>query len=668
MAVNHYVVTPGDTWASIAQKLSPVGVTETQLILFASSLAMQNGMLTTGSLVPGRVLHVEDTTIPSLTPVTAAPPSPPRALNATAGNNQVVLTWSTPESNGGAPIIDYEILRGSTVINDGIGAGLTFTDASVSNETQYSYTVRAKNSAGTSPPSNIVTVTPAAPEPPKPPSSFVINETFNTSSTAVFTILRGNLTVSNGVLRASAANTEVDAYHNTVLSSSNHEVSAKFIIGSGLQANSWFAINARMAPTGLTYYSVETDQSRNTLVLLRVSNGSYTPLGSWTPTNWAASSSHTVRLSCNGSSIKVFADEVEVISVTDTGISDGTRVGVHCNVADVNHYAWDDFTANVLTVSPPQPPVSPAPAGDFYTKNGFIGRDGKRFVPLGVNGVAIADTIPPGDWWNDYGMGNMNGKAKQYRSFGFNFLRINQSRDFNVRPEQDWVQGTFNVIDTYTAEGVVCMPAYHAQGPGTNPTPAQLDANTDFQNYWNGIINRYKNNPMVWANPLNEPIGTEWHMWETVGNYQYDMMRSRGWTGMIVIDLPQWAQGINVGTQRMAAFMQGKTKCALGFHNYDMGDQTAAVQAAQAAGVPIIIGEYGETMTGGNRSSAVWVAENAQRLGIGAVAWWGAGVRDSMYVLRNRVGATWYDVNVPLTDFGQRLFTLAANQPAQPNL
>lgn len=265
-------------------------------------------------------------------------------------------------------------------------------------------------------------------------------------------------------------------------------------------------------------------------------------------------------------------------------------------------------------------------------------------------------------------MGIMNGKSQLYTQFGFNFVRFNDMRDYASGDFRDWQNGLFDTMDEYTARGVTVMPAYHRVGPGTNPTPASLDANSDFQSYWSEIIDRYKTNPNVWLNPLNEPIGTAWDQWETVGNYQYNLVRNKGWTGIVVIDLPQWAQRINVGTERMAAFVSGKYNVVLGFHNYDMGDQTSAVQAAQSAGVPILIGEYGETLGGGNRDSQVWVSENAYTLGIGAVAWWGAGNRNDDYVLRQQQGSTWYDTSIPLTDFGQRLFDLAANPPNQPSL
>jgi hypothetical protein len=39
-------------------------------------------------------------------------PNSPKTLVATAGNAQVVLTWSPPQNDGGASITNYSVYRG----------------------------------------------------------------------------------------------------------------------------------------------------------------------------------------------------------------------------------------------------------------------------------------------------------------------------------------------------------------------------------------------------------------------------------------------------------------------------------------------------------------------------------------------------------------------------
>src|SRR5205807_332875 len=44
----------------------------------------------------------------------ATPPGAPQGLSATAGDATVTLTWSAPSSNGGSPITNYRIYRGTS--------------------------------------------------------------------------------------------------------------------------------------------------------------------------------------------------------------------------------------------------------------------------------------------------------------------------------------------------------------------------------------------------------------------------------------------------------------------------------------------------------------------------------------------------------------------------
>src|SRR5439155_5462375 len=102
-----------------------------------------------------------------------APPAPPRApqgLAATAGDATVTLTWSAPNSNGGSPITNYRIYRGTSSTGETllatIGNVLTYSDTSVTNGVTYYYQVSAVNGAGEGPRSNEASATPSPPPPP----------------------------------------------------------------------------------------------------------------------------------------------------------------------------------------------------------------------------------------------------------------------------------------------------------------------------------------------------------------------------------------------------------------------------------------------------------------------------------------------------------------------
>src|SRR5437660_955282 len=106
----------------------------------------------------------------------SAPPTPPSAptnLVATAGNAQVGLTWQAPASNGGSPITNYRIYRGTSSNGETllatIGNVLTYTDTAVTNGVTYYYQVSAVNGAGEGPRSNEASATPSPPPPPNAP-------------------------------------------------------------------------------------------------------------------------------------------------------------------------------------------------------------------------------------------------------------------------------------------------------------------------------------------------------------------------------------------------------------------------------------------------------------------------------------------------------------------
>jgi len=109
----------------------------------------------------------------------AGPPTAPQGLGASPGDATVTLTWSAPSSNGGSPITNYRIYRGTSsngeTLKTTIGNVLTYTDTTVTNGVTYYYQVSAVNSAGEGPRSNEASATPSAPPPPPSPPSAPTN-------------------------------------------------------------------------------------------------------------------------------------------------------------------------------------------------------------------------------------------------------------------------------------------------------------------------------------------------------------------------------------------------------------------------------------------------------------------------------------------------------------
>ncbi len=81
-------------------------------------------------------------------------PSAPTGVTATAGSNSALVSWTAPTATGGDPVTGYTV----TAIGDSGNESCTSATASctvtgLTNGTNYTFTVTATNSAGTSPPS-----------------------------------------------------------------------------------------------------------------------------------------------------------------------------------------------------------------------------------------------------------------------------------------------------------------------------------------------------------------------------------------------------------------------------------------------------------------------------------------------------------------------------------
>lgn len=90
------------------------------------------------------------------TPVTV--PSAARSLTARSGNGQITLDWRAPAFDGGLPVTNYTIYRGSSPGGQTpfleLGDVLSHADTGLTNGVTYYYRVTATNAIGEGPPSN----------------------------------------------------------------------------------------------------------------------------------------------------------------------------------------------------------------------------------------------------------------------------------------------------------------------------------------------------------------------------------------------------------------------------------------------------------------------------------------------------------------------------------
>ena len=83
--------------------------------------------------------------------------------DASPCDDQLILTWNPPLSDGGSSIIGYTIYRQDRILPIAQGATSPYTDTDgITNGAQYCYTVKAVNVRGVGPESSLVCFTPAA--------------------------------------------------------------------------------------------------------------------------------------------------------------------------------------------------------------------------------------------------------------------------------------------------------------------------------------------------------------------------------------------------------------------------------------------------------------------------------------------------------------------------
>ena len=106
------------------------------------------------------------------TPATV--PSAPPGIAVAAGDTTVTVSWTTPASNGGSPIVDYQLEASSdagttwVAVTDDASTANSAVATGLSNDTAYVFRVRAVNNVGSSnwsPTSAAAIPTAAAPAP-----------------------------------------------------------------------------------------------------------------------------------------------------------------------------------------------------------------------------------------------------------------------------------------------------------------------------------------------------------------------------------------------------------------------------------------------------------------------------------------------------------------------
>ncbi len=325
-----------------------------------------------------------------------------------------------------------------------------------------------------------------------------------------------------------------------------------------------------------------------------------------------------------------------------------------------------DFGPHLAGIAPLSP--SPVATGAFYVQgNKIYSPDGTPFLVKGV--TAIYGRFAGGDA-QGIGLSNYRHARRDLdllKQMRVNFVRIIVSADYAALPPDnpnyvaEYMQELDNVVQWSTMRGMVVEVAN-----------AQTRTFATGLQFVKQLAERYKNNPYVWLEPMNEPncspdTGNEakcqdWGYWQQQQVRYIQAIRNAGMNSPIIVNTIGWSWDLS----QVGSYPLHDNNIIYGAHRYpnpathftfNAADQASCdtMWANLAAQFPIIVDEVGAE---NNRQTylawdqkfidyvAAWVNT---REGAGAVAfvyYWSDGnsmTEDSQHGVRNQWGNIFYD-------------------------
>jgi mannan endo-1,4-beta-mannosidase len=321
-------------------------------------------------------------------------------------------------------------------------------------------------------------------------------------------------------------------------------------------------------------------------------------------------------------------------------------------------------------------------APQFHARNGVIyDPSGNLFVPVGANlGTNLAF-----DW---------RGTAKTHGvdavAWGWNCVRLNILSTDNVG--YSWLANNaggipafLNYLDTIVQEYTSLGIAVHC-GAHDDPKTSGLNQTT-FENqmvtFWAAAAAKWKDNPYVWYNPINEPRYAN-EEWVALHRKFCSAIRGAGAKAPIICDAPgagqdlgplSWVVGGLSAKFAYEADMAPVLNSQYGdiivaCHNYGAKWDTQAkaetwIDATRAAGLTPLFDEFGYTIDGSSTAGsyqanydaaqAVFAAHASRGVGI---SWW-HGTHGDNYSLKLNGNAFWDGGNsVGLSAAGVQMWNL----------
>jgi len=257
--------------------------------------------------------------------------------------------------------------------------------------------------------------------------------------------------------------------------------------------------------------------------------------------------------------------------------------------------------------------------------------------------------------------------------WNFNLVRVNS---FLFTGQVPWQQFTSNnnldeIVNTFTSRGIVVVFEAHDR-IGSYYQGGDLDV---LVNWFTDLANRYRNNPYVWFDVMNEPggrNGIDTDQWLNMHGRVIEAIRGTGANNIIIVegayggqDTPNDSAILRLGQQLLNYNGRQYGNIVFSIHPYDLwnnGGLGGFIDQVHGQNFALIIGEYAVQTDQNVQPAAQAVFSEAVPRGVGIVVWqWDSGDANDLTANTSR-GAGW-EINdcanpTNLSWLGQQIWTI----------
>ena len=483
--------------------------TNTQIITNASLISARKITitgLTPGSLYSFRVsatniVGTSDDSTASSETSTLGVPGAPTITNAAAGARSAVITWTAPASDGGSPITLYTITSTPGNITATSSTVTPTTVSGLSDNTSYTFVIKATNSAGDSldsdPSSSITTFNlPGVPTGLTATSSTgAISLTWVAPTNTGGTPITGyNIYDASGNIYNSSTNAFVSDT-GSITTTSNLSINITGLTDGSTYAFSIKAVNLAGLSSAVSFASITLGLPTAPLNFSGVSANTQITFSWQVPTSNGGSPITGYKIADSTDAIVYDGTGNTAITTTITGLTNGTSYIY--KISALNSRGASSYSAPITIIAglPATPTGFSAVAGDKSVTLSWSASSGngssivgyRVFLSSGVLYEADGTTVftPAGPLYNSSSALVVDTSTVYSTTSG---LTITLSSNFN-----NGVQYTFAVYGANTY-GQSSLPTFVSVTPGLPDTPSNLTASTG-----NGLVS------LSWTAPSSGP-------------------------------------------------------------------------------------------------------------------------------------------------------------------